>query len=98
MSQNIENAAEIISKPVTLFTRLDVFFFFFFLVNAKHGEKARQELHNACCFEQILEAAPLKTAAVQPLPISKTIQEICAGHGWQCFPIDTILRTCKSND
>ena len=34
-----------------------------------HGEKARWELHkNAlCCFEQILEATPYKTADVQPL-------------------------------
>ena len=34
-----------------------------------HGEKARWELHKnaTCCFEQILEATPNKTAAVQPL-------------------------------
>ena len=34
-----------------------------------HGEKARLELHkNAmCCFEQILEAVPHKTAALRAL-------------------------------
>ena len=33
------------------------------------GEKTRWELNKeaACCFEQILEAAPHKTAAVRPL-------------------------------
>ena len=37
--------------------------------NEMRGEKARWELHKdaACCFEQILEAAPYKTAVVQPL-------------------------------
>ena len=37
--------------------------------NEMHGKKAWWELHKdaACCFEQILEASPLKTAAVQPL-------------------------------
>ena len=38
-------------------------------VNETLPEKARWELqkHAACCFEQILEAAPHKTAAIQPL-------------------------------
>ena len=37
--------------------------------NEIHGEKTNSKLHKdtSCCFEQILEAASYKTAAVQPL-------------------------------
>ena len=39
-------------------------------------EKARWELYKVavCCFEQILDAIPYKTAAEQQLNISQTIQ------------------------
>ena len=54
--------------------------------NKMPGEKARWELHKnaACCFEQILEAAPYKTAVVRPLTSylinhpSKTSKTCCA--------------------
>ena len=44
--------------------------------NKTHGEKTRWELHKNVmyCFEQILEAAPHKTAAVQPLTSSHNKQ------------------------
>ena len=44
--------------------------------NETQGEKARWELHNdaACCFQQILEAAPCKTAIGRPLTSHLVIQ------------------------
>ena len=55
--------------------------------NEIFGEKARWELHKdaVCCFEQILEAALQKTAAIWPLtsPISQTIQVRWTRHAGQ---------------
>ena len=63
-------------------------------------EKVRWELHKnaACCLEQILEAAPHKTAAVQPLTTyfinySSKMNKICGAllekqeqtHKWNCL-------------
>ena len=48
------------------------------------GEKSRWELHKgtARCFEQILEATPLKIPAAQPLSSHLTSQLRRAKHAW----------------
>ena len=57
--------------------------------NQTHGEKARWKLHKnaACCFEQILEAMPRKTATVRPLTSHHTNHPSKmnkhAGHRWR---------------
>ena len=51
------------------------------------GEKARLEPHDAaCCFEQVLETAPYKTAAVWPLTsclVNHPSKMKHAGHNWR---------------
>ena len=49
-------------------------------------EKAKWELHKdtaSCCFEQILEAVPYKTAVVGHLPPIEVSQASHAGHCWR---------------
>ena len=56
--------------------------------NKTYGKRTRWELHKnaTCCFQQILEATPHKTAAVQPFnSYFKTIQVRWTSHAGHCW-------------